>query len=205
MIKHVLYLIAILVFLSCSQNVIDDLSEKEQDSVSTNFSFVDIEYIINEGISYTAEIIKRQYPVTINNNSNTTQIYVFDPQKNIFEVSTFSSSDTRAFSFVDDQQKVKVPITMSDDGTLTYDKGERWTYSGTTQKLRPLINERREIAIKPNHKLLLTASFKLRDVVTDYRLYLKGVEFGEELVIEGVWGGGFFIDYELNYTMELIE
>lgn len=200
-------LVALLVLSSCGRDDISGFGEEEPEPefISTNFSFVDLEYVfIDNKTSYIKEITKKNYPIVINNNSDVVQSYIFHPQNNIYEISTFWSGDTRAFSFVDDQQKVKIPLNISENGNIEYDNGTRWIYSKIGQKLRPNIDSYRIIAIKPNHKLVLTSSFKLREVVTNYRLHLKGVEYNEDVFIDGRWGGAIFLDYDIEYTVDSI-
>lgn len=197
------YLIALIILSSCHQETFDLIEEEPEAKKSNSFSFVDIEYTVNRA-SYTKDIIKELYPITITNNTGITQTYTFNPQKNISEKSTFSSRDTRAFSFVNDQQKIKVPITMSNDSVFTYDSGTRWTYSENTSKLEPNVNAQNVITIEPNQKMTLIATFSLREIVTGYRLHLKGNEFGEEVYINGEWSGVYFLDYNIDCTVEPI-
>jgi hypothetical protein len=205
MIKYFnIYIVFIAILSSCGQNTIINPTEKEQKVVSDNYSFVDIEYIVNE-FCHSKNIIRKYDPITINNNTSSTQIYNFYPQKNIFEVSAFWSSDSRAFSFVDDQQNIKVPIELSKSGDLIYDNGTRWIYSANEQKMRPEIGSYESISIKPNHKLILASSFHLKELTTSYKLHLKGVEFNEEITIDGQWSGVFFLDYEIDYRIEPID
>ncbi|MDR0394387.1 MAG: hypothetical protein LBH77_04430 [Tannerella sp.] len=199
----IIYTITIFALLSCNKNDISSSIKEEQDIISTNYSFVNIEFIINEYYE-EKDVIKQNSPITIYNNSGITQTYTFYPQKNISEVSTFYSSDTRAFSFIDGQQYIKIPVTMFEDGTLIYDDGIRWAYT-KEQKLRPILDSYNTITIKPNHILKLTASFHLKVINTEYKLHLIGVEFGEKTAVNGLWSGVFLQSYEIDYTVEPYE
>lgn len=187
---------AALILCSCDGGRVEEPEKK-----SSNFSYVDIEYETYAS-SRVEEIVRENDPIIFNNSSSIEQSYSFDPSKNIYERSTFYSSDTRAFEFVDDGQKVKIPIGMSEEGVLSYDDGTRWNYASGDQRLRPDLDNEIKIDIPANHRLVLTSSFVLRGFATKYKLRLIGVEFGEEIVIEGLWSGSFVSDYDLDYSIE---
>lgn len=194
------FVIATLFVCSC-ERVTGKSSEKER-NVSETFSFSGIEYVADKS-GAVDDIIKTYAPIVINNNSDIEQSYMFTPQDNVYESSTFWSGDERAFLFVDDEQKVKIPVAMSDDGIFSYDEGIRWVYSSEEQKLRPDSNDSgHEITIPPHHRLELTSSFTMRSISTRYKLRLQGVEFGEEVIVEGSWSGLLFVDYDLDHTIE---
>jgi hypothetical protein len=204
-----LYFLLLFILLSCNQGLIIDQDpiidpeNENQEMKSTNFFFSGIEYVVNDKRS-VKDIVKEQPSIILNNNTSETQTYIFNPKKNIFEVMTFWSADTRAHSFVDSQQRVKVPINISDKGVITYDDGTKWSYSAR-QKIEPSIESCDTITIKPNHKLTLIASFHLREIETSYNLHLKGSEFGEEINIGGKWAGLFVLDYNIDYKIDSLQ
>lgn len=172
--------------------------------MSTNFSFDRIEYTLESG-GEMEESVKTNDPITINNNTSVEQEYVFNPRDHAYDKVTFSCGDSRAFEFTGDEQKVKVPVSISEDGTFQYDDGARWFYLEGDQQVKPELGSETTLSIPPHHSLVVNSSFTCIAIPADYKLYLRGNEFGEELIIDGSWSGSFVTDYDLKYKITPIE
>jgi hypothetical protein len=185
---------------SCDSEPTPDVPE-----VSKNFSFERIEYEVRSYRGEMEESVKTNYPMMIYNNSSVEQPYIFNPRDNAYDRMTFSSGDSRAFKFTGDEQNVKVPTWISPDGTFQYDDGARWFYQRGDQQIRPELDSETILSIKPDHALVITSSFTYLAVPADYKLYLKGDEFGEEIVVEGSCANVMVVDYSLEYEMIPLE
>lgn len=200
MFKYICLQLISILLISCNSY----LDDKDEDRLqrSTSFSYTKIEFIFDENTSMK-DVVKDYPTLIINNNSDINQSFIDDPQKLFFEKSNFWSSDSRAFSYVDDQKYIKTPIGISLNRKFVYDEGKQWMYSNLEQKRRPIIdNPFPTIEIKPKHRLQVYPRFKFKEIATTYRLYLKGIERGEDLIIQGQWSGVIFLDYDADYTIE---
>ena len=192
--RKFIYLFMILFLIcSCQPDIID--SEKELQN-STIFSYVRVEYVFDKN-TYVKNRIKKYPEIVIENNTTMDQTFIDDPRNIFKESSNFWSSDARAFCYIDSLIFVKTPIDEMKDG-FVYD-GVKWIYSKDEQKRESLVGSFKILQIKPGHKLIIYPCVTLKEIFTTYKLFLKGVERGEELVVSGHWSGTKFLDYSADY------
>lgn len=201
MIKYIYLQTIAFILCSCQPQSIEN--NKEEIKNSTTFSYVKIEYIFDKNTQ--VEETRKKYPIVIiNNNTESKQTYTDNPQKYFFEKSNFWSSDTRAFSYIENQQLVKTPTGKSADGSFVYKEEVQWLYSKQEQKRIPNTELSKTIYIKPKHRLSIIPRVTSKVIVTTYKIYFIGKEEGEILTITGRWSGVMFVDYNADYIEEPI-
>lgn len=199
--KYIYLQTIIFLLCSCQHEIID----KNEESVkhSTTFSYVKIEYLFDYNTQFKETTM--EYPtITINNNTKIKQAYIDTPQKHFFEKSNFWSSDTRAFSNIEDQLLVKTPTDKASESSFTYNEETQWLYSKQEQKRRPIAEFSKTIYIKPKHRLSIIPCVTFKEIMTTYKIYFIGNEEGETLTITGQWSGVMFISYNADYIEEPI-
>ena len=178
---------------------------EEPEKVSESFTFAGIDYRLDETCGEEG-YVKRQLPHNFYNQSPLEQSFVFNPGMEIYEESEFRSNDTRAFAISDEVLKVKVPKSVFDGKTILYDDGKRWSYSDSEEYLLPAAQtDVVTIPVPPYHVLRFEHSVALKTVSALYNLRLKGVEFGEDITVSGMWAGTFYVGFcGVKYTIEPI-
>lgn len=194
--KLICLLVMVLLLCSCQSHIIDE--EESPLKKSTTFSFVKIEFVLDEN-SYVKDIEVKYPEMIIDNNLSIEQTFIDDPQKTFKEYSNFWCSDARVYGYVGDQIFVKTPIDITTDDRFVYDDSTEWLYSPEQQRKAPMVESSRTLYIKPGYRLIIYPRFILKEVYTNYKLYLEGVEEGEERVFGGSWSGTKFLDYKPEY------
>jgi hypothetical protein len=95
----------------------------------------------------------------------------------------------------------KIPINAV-DSVFLYDNGKRWVYSKNRQEKN--LNKPggiETVEIEPNSSLTIVSHYHYRDIITHYKLHLKGRERGEYLIIDGHFMWGTFLDYDVEYII----
>lgn len=174
--------------------------EPDEPKVSTRFSFDRIEYA-NGKVEAMEGTLTQGPAVTLSNNTSVVRTSVFELQKNAYDRVTFSRDYGQEFEFTDEDRKVKVPTFIFPDGFLECDGGTRWLYKEGDQELRPETNATETWQIPPGHALTITTSIRYRSITADYKLYLKGDEYGEERIVEGSFAGRFVMGYDTDSVM----
>lgn len=164
---------------------------KGEEEVVKNFVITDIEYLLDDD-SGMEDVVVQFDPLTFTNNTSTEQMYIFSSDDHFSDRSHFRSSDTLAFSFMDDVQKVKVPV-MIGDGSIICDDGTRWSYVEGEQTQKSLIGIVREIPVKPGHTMEVSVSLTVREMTAKYRLKAEEVISGEIIEVEGDWSGALLV------------
>ncbi len=182
-------------FGSCQPDIVD---REEEQQTSTAFSYERVEYVFDEN-TYMKRTIKEYPEIVIENNTSVEQTYIDNPGDYFKESSNFWSANVCAFSYIDSLLFVKTPIDVVGD-RFVYDDGTKWLYSEKEQKKKPLIESSKILQIQPGHKLIIYPSVTFKEIFTSYKVHLKGVEHGEELVVRGDWSGVIFLDYNADYV-----
>jgi hypothetical protein len=200
--RYILAAIAYLALVSCETAELPTVEEPEK--VSVTFVFVDIEDLSGKESSMEY-VVEKLAPFTFYNKGPIEQTYTYDSKGHSLEWSKFRSDDPRAFDFAEAPSTVKIPSRISETGIVFCEGVARWSYASDEQRLSPIKGAVSTSPVPSYYKIETTATFRYKRMQAPYRLRLRGVEFGEEIEVDGMWSGLLLHDLEIAQSLDPID